>query len=133
MASGSAAISRPSRPRLLTSRPTSAPFVVSYCRHVPDTGSYVFNTNVAVASWGFDCGGGDDVLDLSAGFAACFAAYFSRFFIFEAEGFRTVYLDVMRVYNRISTQIRINGSCSIHLLVWPSAAETTARTIRYWS
>lgn len=45
------------------------------------------------------CGPGDDVRDVSAGFAACLAAYFSRFFIFEAEGFSTVYLDVMRVYN----------------------------------
>ena len=97
MASGSAAISLPNLPRLLTSRPTSAPFVVSYCRHVPDTGSYVFKTNVAVTSVGFDCGGGDDVRAASVGFAACFAAYFSRFFIFEAEGLRTVYLDVMRV------------------------------------
>jgi hypothetical protein len=26
------------------------------------------------------------------------ARYFSRFLIFEAEGFSTVYLDVMRVY-----------------------------------
>jgi hypothetical protein len=54
---------------------------------------------VAVGSLGFcDCGGGDDVRAVSAGFAACLVAYFSRFFIFEAEGFRTVYLDVMRVY-----------------------------------
>ena len=97
IASGRAAISLPSRPKLLTNRPTSAPFVVSYCKHVPDTGSYVFKTKVAVTSSGFDCGGGDDVRDVSAGFAACFVAYFSRFLIFEAEGFRTVYLDVMRV------------------------------------
>lgn len=68
---------------------------------MPETGSYVFKTNVAVASWGLDCGGGDDVRAVSAGFAACLAAYFWRFLIFEAEGFRTVYLDVMRVFNSI--------------------------------
>lgn len=76
MASGSAAISLPNLPRLLMSLPTSAPLVVSYCKHVPDTGSYVFRTKVAVTSVDFDCGGGgdDDVRDVSAVFDACLAA-----------------------------------------------------------
>jgi hypothetical protein len=31
-------------------------------------------------------------------FAACFAAYFWRFCTFDGVGFRTLYLEVMRVY-----------------------------------
>lgn len=44
-----------------------------------------------------DCGGGDDDRVVSAGLSACFAAYFSRFLILEAVGFRTAYFEVMRV------------------------------------
>jgi len=65
---------------------------------VPDSGSYVLSVNVVVGSSGFcDCGGGDDVRDVSAGLSACFAEYFSRFLILDALGFRTAYLEVMRV------------------------------------
>lgn len=46
--------------------------------------------------------------DVSAAFSACLAAYFSRFLIFEAEGFRTVYLDVMRVYVQLAPVRRVN-------------------------
>lgn len=96
--SGSAAMCLPSRPRFPISLPTSAPLFVSYCRHVPDSGSYVLSVKVTVTSSGScDGGGGDDARVLSAGLEACFAAYFWRFFIFEDVGFRTVYLEIMRV------------------------------------
>lgn len=66
---------------------------------MPDSGSYVFSANVVVGSSGFcaDEGGGEEVRDGSASFAACLSRYFWRFFIFEGVGFRTVYLEVMRV------------------------------------
>jgi hypothetical protein len=97
-ASGSAAISLPSLPRFPISRPTSAALFVSYCKQVPESGSYVLSVNVGVGSSEFCAsGGGDDVRVGSAGLADCFAAYFSRFLIFEALGFRTEYLDVIRV------------------------------------
>jgi len=51
-----------------------------------------------VTSSGFcDCGGGDDARAVSVGFEARFSSYFWRFFILEAVGLRTEYLDVMRV------------------------------------
>jgi len=96
--SGSAAMCLPNLPRLPISRPTSAPLFVSYCRHVPDSGSYVLSVKKTVTSSGFcDCGGGEDARDVSAGRAALFSSYFWRFFILEDVGFRTEYLDVMRV------------------------------------
>lgn len=115
-ASGSAAISRPSRPRLPISRPTSAALFVSYCKHVPDSGSYVLSVKVVVASSGFcDCGGGDDVREVSAGLSACFAVYFSRFLIFDAVGFRTAYLEVMRVCScrQIGSREQAGRECTV--------------------
>lgn len=44
-----------------------------------------------------DCGFGDDARAVSSDFEDCFAAYFWRFWILEAEGLSTVYLEVMRV------------------------------------
>lgn len=53
---------------------------------------------MVVGSSGFcDCGGGDDARVVSTVFSGCFAEYFWRFCILEAVGFRTVYLEVMRV------------------------------------
>jgi hypothetical protein len=96
--SGSAAICLPSRPKLPISLPTSAALAVSYCKHVPDAGSYVLRVNVAVGSSGF-CGGGggDEERDGSAGLALFLSRYFCRFLILDAVGFRTVYLEVKRV------------------------------------
>lgn len=95
--SGSAAICLPSLPKLPINLPTSAPLLVSYCRHVPDTGSYVFSVKVAVACSGSCGGGGDDVRAVFAGLEAFFSSYFWRFLILEAVGFETEYLEVMRV------------------------------------
>jgi len=73
--SGRAAICLPNLPKLPIRRPTSAPLLVLYCRHVPDSGSYVFNMNVTVTSSGFcNCGGGDDVRVELVGLDACFSA-----------------------------------------------------------
>jgi hypothetical protein len=96
--SGSAAMCLPNLPRLPINLPTSAPLFVSYCRHVPDSGSYVLSVNVTVVSSGFcDCGGGDEARVVSVGLDAFFSSYFWRFFILDSVGFRTVYLDVIRV------------------------------------
>lgn len=69
---------------------------------MPDSGSYVLSVKVVVGSVGSVaedgccccCCSGCDCL---AGRAAFFSRYFWRFLIFEAVGFRTVYLEVMRV------------------------------------
>jgi hypothetical protein len=57
--------------------------------------------NVTTASLGSFAsaagGGGEDARDVSVGREAFFSSYFWRFFIFEGVGFRTVYLEVMRV------------------------------------
>jgi hypothetical protein len=100
MASGSAAIVLPNRPRFPIKRPTSAALLVSYCKHVPDAESYVLRVKAGVGSSGFwGCGGGDDARAASADFSGCLAAYFWRFWILEAEGLRTVYFEVMRVWS----------------------------------
>jgi len=119
-ASGSAAISLPSLPRFPISLPTSAALLVSYCRHVPDSGSYVLSVNVVVGSSGFcDCGGGDEVRVVSLGLSDCFAKYFWRFLIFEAEGLLTAYLEVMRVCSS-SQSCRVRGDTrSIPMSAWP--------------
>lgn len=101
--SGSAAICLPNLPKLPINLPTSAALFVSYCKHVPDSGSYVLSVKVVVGSSGFcDCGGGDDDRVVSFGLSTCFAAYFSRFLIFEALGFRTLYFEVIRVCSLVS-------------------------------
>ena len=98
-ASGNDAMCLPSLPRFPINLPTSAPLVVSYCRHVPEFGSYVLSVNVTVTSSGLCvCGEGDDARAGWVGFEACFSAYFCRFFIFEAVGFKTEYFDVIRVW-----------------------------------
>lgn len=96
--SGSAAMCLPSLPRFPINRPTSAPLFVWYCRHVPDSGSYVFSVKVAVTSSGSWAGGGDEARVVSTGRAAFFSSYFWRFLILEAVGLRTEYLDVIRVW-----------------------------------
>lgn len=99
--SGNAAICLPSLPRLPTSLPTSAPLFVSYCRHVPDSGSNVLSVNVIVTSSGLcKCGGGDEERVASVDLEACLSAYACRFFIFEDVGLSIVYFDVIRVYDR---------------------------------
>jgi hypothetical protein len=96
--SGSAAMCLPNLPKFPINLPTSAPLFVSYCRHVPDSGSYVFSVKKTVTSSGFcACGGGDDARVGSADLEALFSSYFWRFFILEAVGLRTEYLDVIRV------------------------------------
>jgi hypothetical protein len=109
-ASGSAAIDLPSLPRFPINRPTSAALLVSYCRHVPDAGSNVLSVKVVVASPGAcACGCGDDGRSVSAGFSGCFAAYFVRFWTLDADGLRTVYLEVMRVCSCGQVESRAPG------------------------
>lgn len=111
--SGSAAICLPSLPRFPISLPTSAPLLVSYCRHVPDSGSYVFSVKVAVtSSTSCDCGCGDESRALSAGRDAFFSSYFCRFLILVAVGLWTEYLEVMRVV--VGRAFSSSDDCSYH-------------------
>jgi hypothetical protein len=85
--------------------------LVSYCRHVPDAGSNVLSVKVVVASAGVcGCGCGDDERTVSAGFSGCLAAYFVRFWTLDADGLRTVYLEVMRVCSCGQVESRAPGA-----------------------
>lgn len=65
-----------------------------------------------------DCGVGDDACAVSADLVDCFAAYFWRFWIFEAEGLRTVYLEVMRVCGLVLGQVAC-GAGHVTYGGWP--------------
>jgi hypothetical protein len=67
---------------------------------------------VVVASPGAcACGCGDDerAVSASVGFSGCFAAYLVRFWTLDAEGLRTVYLEVMRVCSCGQVESRAPG------------------------
>jgi hypothetical protein len=70
------------------------------------------SVKVVVASPGAcACGCGDDerAVSASAGFSGCFAAYLVRFWTLDAEGLRTVYLEVMRVCSCGQVESRAPG------------------------